>query len=346
MVVFQCAHLCAQEGRGDLRFVWYNVENLFDPFDDSLILDEEFLPGGLRQWNWVRFERKIEMICKVIAGTGGWAPSEIVALAEVENDFVLHWLCRETPLLKYGYRWIHEDSPDPRGIDIALLYLPDAFKPLQYTFYGVDISPYTGKRTRDILHVKGIVYEKDTLHLILNHWPSRWEGKLETENRRRLAALRCRRLFDSITVAENSPAIIVSGDFNDEASDPSIRLTLGVQACETRIGNINDTLLYSLSSNTDKHVRGSLKYRGRWYLFDQVFTSGSLLCNGRGECSGLYVLCDGMKVYRPDFLLERDIQWAGLKPFRTWNGYHYAGGFSDHLPVYVDLWSIQVPYPF
>ena len=154
IVLFQCALLFGKDRRVDLRFVWYNVENLFDPFDDSLTLDEEFLPGGLRQWNWDRFERKIERICKVIAGTGGWAPPEIVALAEIENDFVLYWLCRRSPLLKYGYRWIHKDSPDPRGIDIAILYLPDAFHPLQYKFHRLDISHDPGEGTRDILHLK------------------------------------------------------------------------------------------------------------------------------------------------------------------------------------------------
>jgi hypothetical protein len=318
--------------------MWYNVENLFDPFDDSLTLDEEFLPGGLRQWNWNRFRIKVERICKVIAGVGGWSPPEIVALAEVENSFVLSWLCRESPLLKYGYRWIHSESPDPRGIDIALLYLPAAFRPLEHCFHPVDISADTGDGTRDILHVRGVVFETDTIHILLNHWPSRWEGKLETDFRRRIAAQRCRFLIDSITRAETGPAILVSGDFNDEQSDPSIRQVLGVQACGNSSACIPDTCLYSLSGWRGMQAGGSLKYRGRWYLFDQVFVSGSLLAGGRGNSSGISVLCGGMKVYRPDFLLEKDIQWTGTRPFRTWNGYSYTGGFSDHLPVYVDLW--------
>ena len=177
------------------------------------------------------------------------------------------------------------------------------------------------------------------MHLLLNHWPSRWEGQLETEFRRRLAAQRCRFLIDSITRAENGPAILVSGDFNDEESDPSIRQILGVQSCGNKSTCILDTLLYSLSGYSGTKAGGSLKYRGRWYLFDQVFVSGSLLAEGGGTCTGISVLCGGMKVYRPGFLMEKDVQWTGTKPFRTWNGYLYTGGFSDHLPVFVDLWG-------
>ncbi len=329
-VLLQCALLGAQEGRGDLRFVWYNVENLYDPFDDSLTLDEEFLPEAERHWTWRRFEEKINRICKVIAGVGGWKPPGIVALGEVENSFVLKRLCRESLLLKYGYRWIHEDSPDPRGIDIGLLYLPAAFLPLNYTYHRVEISSDPDEGTRDILHVTGVVNDTDTLHLVLNHWPSRWRGQLETEPGRRIAACRARSLFDSIMKANPGAKVIVAGDFNDEQEDPSIREVLGVVPCE---GITADTGLYSIRTNGTGTVTGTLKYRGRWYAFDRIFASGSLLSG-----SGLSVRCDGEQVYRPAFLLERDVQWLGSKPLRTWNGYRYRGGFSDHLPVYADLW--------
>jgi hypothetical protein len=336
-VVIQYAHLFAQEGRGDLRFVWYNVENFFDTFDDSLIQDEEFIQGGIRQWTWDRFEKKAGMIAKVLAGAGGWKPPDIIGLAEIENSFTLYKLCRETPLLKYEYNWIHKDSPDRRGIDIALMYLPGSFQPMDYSFHEVPLK--SDERTRDILYVKGLVFGKDTLHLILNHWPSRWDGKLATEGKRKAAATICRMLVDSIVKSGSSPSLMIAGDFNDEPDDVSIRKTLGVRSLVNSGEPVLDSVLYELKSDADKRVRGSLKYRGRWYAYDQIFVSGSLTDSylPSSPC---------MRIYRPDFLIERDDEWTGMRPYRTWRGYKYSGGFSDHLPVYVDLLSVPTPSLF
>jgi hypothetical protein len=144
--------LQGQETRDGLRFVFYNVENLFDPFDDSLTADEEFLPGGMRGWTWNKFEDKVNLIHKVLVALGGWEPPEIIALCEVENYFVLQWLINETPMRKHEYRIIHRDSPDKRGIDVALLYRPDSFQPLRYHYYPVPVrDPHTDP-TRDILY--------------------------------------------------------------------------------------------------------------------------------------------------------------------------------------------------
>ena len=322
-------HLLAQKARGDLRFVWYNVENLFDPFDDSLKADEEFLPWGMRHWTWQRFENKINRLYKVLASSGGWHPPELIGLCEVENNFVLYRLCRKSPLRKYGYRWIHHESPDRRGIDVALLYLPAAFHPLAHSWHEIDFAD-TNKFSRDILYVNGTVNIQDTLHLILNHWPSRWEGKLESEPARLAAALVARQLFDSIIQQSDRAGILLAGDFNDEISDPGIMDVLGVKSCRS---GFSDKLLYHLQEGRHAVVPGTLKYRGRWYSFDHIFASGGLLSGNK-----LHIFCDGLKIHAPAFLLERDTDWPGLKPYRTWHGYRYQPGFSDHLPVYVDLW--------
>jgi hypothetical protein len=325
--------LSGQVGRDGLRFVFYNVENLFDPFDDSLVADEEFLPGGIRGWTWNRFEEKLNQIHKVLVATGGWEPPEIIGLCEVENYFVLHRLVRETPLRKYEYRIIHRDSPDRRGIDVALLYRPDFFIPVRYHYYGVPVQDPHGDPTRDILYVRGIINGCDSLHLLINHWPSRWKGILESEAERLAAASILRHILDSLFLADNQSRILVAGDFNDEIANASLRDSLGVKHPGDQC---QDDGLYLPCDNQMRGRSGSLKYHGRWYGFDLILVSGALLRD-----RGLRVNRDGFRIFSPGFLLEDDPQWLGSRPFRTYRGYSYHGGFSDHLPVYIDLIKVD-----
>ena len=323
--------LSGQESRDRLRFVFYNVENLFDPFDDSLTADEEFLPAGLRGWTWSRFEDKVKRIHKVLVALGDWEPPELIGLCEVENHFVLHWLVSETPLKKHEYRVIHRDSPDRRGIDVALLYRPGFFRPVSYQCYRVPDQGSCPESTRDILYVKGILNEGDSLHLLINHWPSRWGGTLESRPERLAAAGLLRHILDSLFMADRQSRILVAGDFNDELTDASLRDCLGVQ----RPGaHCPDDALYFPYDGPLTGRPGSLKYQGRWYGFDLILVSGALL-----QDQALCVSRDGYRVFAPDFLLEDDPQWLGSRPFRTYRGYRYQGGFSDHLPVYIDLFT-------
>jgi hypothetical protein len=324
--------LLSGQERGDrLRFVFYNVENLFDPFDDSLTADEEFLPGGMRGWTWNRFEEKLHRIHQVLIALGGWMPPDIIGLCEVENDLVLHRLVSETPLRKYEYRVIHEDSPDRRGIDVALLYRTGVFREIRYRFYrvtGMDTFPGP---TRDILYVKGMLESNRALHILLNHWPSRWGGTLESRPERLAAATVLRHILDSIFMQDIRASIVVAGDFNDEITDASLRDSVGAALP----GDLrSDDGLYLPWVGPLPGMPGSLKYRGRWYLFDLILVSGTLL-----EDPGLCISREGYRIFSPDFLLEDDPQWLGSRPFRTYQGYRYHGGFSDHLPVYIDLVS-------
>ena len=355
MLILYSGMVSAQDGRGDIRFVFYNVENLFDPFDDSLTQDEEFLPGGMRHWTWERFLAKERRIYKVLASIGDWKPPEIIGICEVENRFVINWLIRETPLLKYNYQVIHKESPDERGIDLALIYLPQYFRPLQWKFIQVrgGRSP-----TRDVLYVMGAVPEGDTLHLVLCHWPSRWGGYLESMQDRVAAAELVRGLADSLMLTYPACRILVAGDMNDELCDPSLSDVLNVQHPG---GIILDSCLYhtgaggntsgkgvgkstqialgiesgSLSGNPT-NVSGTLKYQGNWYEFDQIFASGSFFSD-----TMLYVNPGGKRIFAPEYLLENDRLSTGSKPFRTFSGYKYNAGFSDHLPVYIDIWKKQ-----
>lgn len=323
--------LFGQERREGLRFVFYNVENLFDTFNDSLTADEEFLPGGNRGWTWTKFEDKVNRIHKVLVALGGWEPPELVAFCEVENYFVLHWLINETPMRKHEYRIIHRDSPDPRGIDVTLLYRPDFFQPILYRYYPVPVLCSHPDPTRDILFVKGIINGGDSLHLLINHWPSRWGGILESRPERLAAAAILRHIFDSLTMADKKSRILVAGDFNDEVTDISLRDSLGVQY---PVKHCQNNRLYFPCDSPLSGQPGTLKYRGRWFGFDLIMVSGALL-----QDQGLCVSKEGYRVFTPDFLLEDDPQWLGRRPFRTYRGYRYHGGFSDHLPVYIDIYT-------
>jgi len=323
--------LFGQESREGLRFVFYNVENLFDPFNDSLTADEEFLPGGVRGWTWNRFEDKVNRIHKVLVAIGGWEPPELIGLCEVENHFVLHWLIHETPLRKHEYRIIHRESPDPRGIDVALLYRPDFFQPILNHYYPVLVGCSHPDPTRDILYVKGILNGGDSLHLLINHWPSRWGGILESRPERLAAASVLKNIIDSLIMADPQCRILVAGDFNDELTDISLRDSLGVQyPFDPGQGG----RLYFPCESPMTGGTGSLKYRGRWYGFDLILASSALLRD-----QGLYVRKDGYRIFSPGFLLEDDPQWLGKRPFRTYQGYRYHGGFSDHLPVFIDIYT-------
>jgi hypothetical protein len=323
--------LISGQVNGDrLRFVFYNVENLFDPFDDSLTADEEFLPAGLRGWTWNRFVDKVNRIHKVLVALGDWQAPELIGLCEVENHFVLHWLVSETPLRKHDYRIIHRDSPDVRGIDVALLYRPGFFRPVQYRCYRVPGGGMCPEPTRDILYVKGLLNRGDSLHLLLNHWPSRWQGTLESRPERLAAAGLLRHILDSLFMADRQSHIIVAGDFNDELTDASLRDSLGIRLPSAH--GPDDGLYFNPDKGPVAGPPGSLKYRGRWYGFDLIMVSGALLRD-----PSLCVSAEGYRIFAPGFLLEDDPQWLGNRPFRTYRGYRYHGGFSDHLPVYIDL---------
>ncbi|MFC2098500.1 endonuclease/exonuclease/phosphatase family protein [Bacteroidota bacterium] len=348
--------LSAQEERGDLRFVFYNVENLFDPFDDSLKHDDEFLPGAERHWTWERFLDKEQKVYKVLVSAGGWKPAELIGLCEVENRFVLNWLVRKTPLLKYNYKVIHQDSPDERGIDVAFLYQPSKFRVLdwrsipvgyfcrespckegfikpaedgQKASSGADPEVRSVDFTRDILYIRGTAMERDTIHIVICHWPSRWEGYLESLPNRLEAAQTLKCLVDSIWSMDRHSSIIVAGDLNDELTDPSLSTILRVRNSGS---NILDTCLYDTGGESTPP--GTLKYRGRWYEFDHILVSGGFITD-----SVLHVREGGKKIHAPDFLFEKDPVSPGKRPYRTFNAYRYSGGFSDHLPVYIDLWQ-------
>ncbi len=313
------------------RIAFYNVENLFDVYDDSLTRDEEFTPEGPRHWNNRKFYSKINNIYKVTMALSESGPPAIVGLCETENRFVLEKLVYDTPLKNFNYRIIQFESPDWRGIDVALLYRANLFEPLFSEAVPVLFPFDTASRTRDILHVKGVLLNTDTVHIFVNHWPSRYGGYLPTVPKRNFAAQVLKAKTDSILRINENAAILIMGDFNDGPQDESISEIL---SAKDPAGPISKSEMYNLMlTKQDGWPHGSLKYQQGWNIFDQIIVTGSLL----DGYSSSQVSKQGAVIYHAPFLLETDKTHLGQKPNRTYVGFKYNGGFSDHLPVYVDL---------
>jgi predicted extracellular nuclease len=314
------------------RIVFYNTENCFDTLDDTLTADEDFLPDGLLHWTYSRYKTKLEKMCKVIVAAGEWAPPDLIGLAEIENSRVLYDLINRTALLKYEYRFVHKDSPDLRGIDVALLYNPATIRILETTFIKGSFDNADEKPTRDILCCKVSFLQREIIYVVVNHWPSRSSGILETEPSRLSTAKILRMKIDSVFQTGLHHKIIIMGDFNDGPYDKS--LIQGLQA-QTNTDSPLPGILYNLSAGYEqKNKVGSHKYQGQWSMLDQVIVSGELLNTKKGLRSN--PAC--FSVFAPAFLLTEDKNYSGLEPFRTYKGPVYVGGFSDHLPVVVDLY--------
>ena len=314
------------------RAMFYNVENLFDSFDDSLTQDEEFTPMGSRHWTWEKMNQKINGIYKTIVALGEWEAPVFVGMCEVENGLVLYRLTHETPLLRFDYGIIHHESPDPRGIDVALLYRKDLFEPKEKRSFKVVFPDDPNRKTREILYTRGILAGIDTVHIFINHWPSKFGGELESNSGRFAAANTLKQKVDSIKVFYPDARILIMGDFNDEPE--SLPLVDGLKVCLTTEGTCPSGLV-SISSILKSRGQGSYKYQGVWGMIDQIIVSESFLDKKRK----VYTSPDIASVFRANFLLEPDEAYVGDKPFRTFIGYKYHGGFSDHLPVYIDLVS-------
>ena len=305
-------------------FMFYNTENLFDVSNDSLTQDDEFTPEGMRRWNNGRLYRKANRLAKVIMAAGEWEAPAFVGLCEIEDHNVLEKLISQTPLSRYHYKIIHKDSPDPRGIDVALIYRPELFKPFDYKAIALKDSSNASFTSRDILQVSGILNNWDTLHVYVNHWPSRYGGLMETMPYRKLAAKVLGKSIHELLVKYPRAKIICMGDFNDTPDDESLRVVL-------KAGKINDPEvkgeLVNLSAVWTSLPVQTLKNGYIWQVFDQWIVSDYLIEN----TLGLNFI--SAKIFSAPFLLERDTKYGGVKPKRTYVGYKHQEGFSDHLPI-------------
>lgn len=314
----------AQSNDDHYAIMFYNVENLFDCKDDSMKLDEEFLPDGEKHWSSYRLSNKIKGISKTILAANKWDAPPIIGLCEVENENTINKLIFGSGLSNLGYRYIHYESKDKRGIDVALLYRKEVFTILKSV--PIPLSDETQNFfTRDALYVKGII-ATDTLHIIINHWPSKRGGELASESKREIVAKKIASKVDSIRLIDKQPKLIVIGDFNAELESPSIRYLMSSSSLESHL---------KVESIRMKPIKGTHKYQGNWSMIDHIFVSAEWLSNQSYSFDH--------KIVTLPFLLESDKTFSGYKPKRTYAGPRYIGGISDHLPVIINIKKKQSP---
>jgi len=323
--------LSAQNEVDTLRIVSYNTENLFDCKHDSLKNDYDFTPEGCYHWTLDKYKKKIANVARVITSIGQWDSPILIGLCEIENEKVLIDLTRYSPLKNLNYKFIHAESPDKRGVDVALLYQPKQFKPIKNEFIKISFPDDPQSKTRDILYTVGKLPNGDTLHVFVNHFPSRLGGEVASEEKRVYVASVLRAKIDSIRTSSPKANILIMGDFNDYPNNKSIEITLGAKK---PVEPINSSNLYNLFYQfQEQGIIGSNKYNGEWGMLDQIIVSGSMLLpNNR-----IYTNQNNAHICEESFLLEDDNRFMGKKPFRTYIGMKYHGGYSDHLPVYINL---------
>ncbi len=311
--------------------LFYNVENLFDTLDHPEKPDEEFTPEGDKEWNTQKYYHKINKIGRVLKEIGTEQWPVVIGLCEIENRQVLEDLILSDQLAGADYAIVHKESPDYRGIDVALLYRPNLFNLIDYHAWSVWFPFDINYSTREVLYVVGELAGMGKLHVLVNHWPSRSGGEIETRPKRIFVAEMVRTKIDSILSTEPDARIVVTGDFNDEPNDLSI--VSGLSAW-TDFKKPKSAHLYAISHDLQINSEiGSYKYKGNWNMLDQYVVSGSLL----DTTKTLYCRPTDLSIISYPFLLETDKTYMGKKPMRSFLGDYYQGGYSDHLPVQLNL---------
>ncbi len=297
---------------------FYNLENLFDTVDNPKINDNEFLPDSKKQWDTEKYYNKLDSLAKVISMISSSGGPEILGLCEMENREVLEDLCNRSSLKNYSYQIAHIESRDRRGIDVALFFMPIYIMDTALAIQ-VEIENEPDFRTRNILYVRLIGKRKEVYHFYVNHWPSRYGGR-EESNYKRMAASNSLKIHLN-QVLENDPQanIIIIGDFNDETTDASLQ-------------NLNGTVINTFAA-LDSMEKGSYRYRDNWNMLDQILISPSLLDGKKPD----YVP-NSAGIFEKEWLKQKgeNNRYKGY-PLRTWGGSLYLGGFSDHFPVYIQI---------
>ena len=319
-------------GINAMRIMFYNVENLFHPDNDSLKNDDSFTEEGMNHWSKYKYWIKQKKIAQVLTSVGGWEAPAVIGLCEVENELALIHLTRYTSLKNQKYSIVHHESEDWRGIDVALLYRKEKFRVIADTAYDVRFSFDKKSRTRNILHVTGIAMHTDTVHIFVTHWPSKYGGAFVTIPKRKHVASEIRKYSQEILKKNPNANIIIMGDFNDSPNEESV--VKGLRAKPP--GNYKDGDLVNLMYPLMNEKIGSHFYAGEtgneWSMLDQMVVSSSLLKNN----NAIKIKDNKAHIFSADFLLETSNKGI-IVPNRTFHGMKYHGGFSDHLPVYIDI---------
>lgn len=310
---------------------FYNLENLFDTINDPNTNDEQHLPNGEYQWNTERYNRKLQNMSYAISQIAKDEGCPVVlGVSEIENERVLVDLVNHPNLKPYNYGVIHHDSPDRRGVDVAYIYQKDRFKLIDKVPYRL-VTADTNFRTRDQLLIKGVIDGYDTVHIIVNHWPSKLGGEKRSMPKRLAAAELCKHISDSIMLSNPKAKVIIMGDLNDNPNAKSLQNVLRPKKKPQDVG-VNELFnpMYKL------YMQGiwSYVYRDEPNVIDQIIVSYGLL-NAK---SGFKYA--GVSILRANFLLTKTGSYEGT-PHRTYAAGTYLGGYSDHLPVYIILQKVN-----
>ena len=307
--------------RNDMQTIaFYNLENLFDLVDDQQTNDNDFLPMSVKKWTPKRYENKLIKLGFAISNIGrretGKHPT-VVGLAEIENAKVIEDLIGSKHLEHCNYDYVHYNSLDERGIDVALIYDTNAFEVLYSETYTIKLTDDDGSPdyTRDILLVTGLL-DGEKIHVIVNHWSSRREGEKETEHKRMVSSNKVGEVITSLRLENEDAKIIVIGDFNDDPHSNSIK-----QLAE------NHTLFNPMET-LRSYNRGTTKHNYQWNLFDQILISANFFKTSEDLFEYF-----SANIFDEDFLKLFNGKYKGT-PFRTYVGKKYKGGYSDHFPVY------------
>lgn len=314
VLMFALSSCTAQDKSTTCNVAFYNVENLFDTVDDPNTNDDEFTPKGAYRYTDKVYQQKLHNIATVLSKLD----ATIIGLAEIENNTVLKDLITEPELKSYNYKYAWYDSPDPRGIDVALLYDASNFRLI--TSYALPVKR-KGLATRDVLYVCGVL-KGDTVHVLVNHWPSRREGIKESAPKRMAAAQVNRRKVDSLLSKNSKSKIIIMGDMNDNPDDDAITNTLGAKS--NKSVPLSNPWLSGYQSG-----KGTSVYHKNWDHFDQILISKAWTSNN----SGWHF--KKAEIFDADFI--RNTKYEDAYPLRSFKGKNWVNGYSDHLPIYIQL---------
>lgn len=330
-VAAQCAF---EQDSYQLRTIaFYNLENLFDPVDDPEKMDEESPIMKIKGDREQVYRKKLNNMAKVISEIRGENTQNfpaIIGVAEVENRQVLEDLVSTPRLQRRNYEIIHYDSPDLRGIDVALLYHPEIFRPTHHQVFELKLWSEKGERihTRDQLLVSGYL-DDELIHIIVNHWPSRRGGEKRSRKKREKAAYLNQKIIEQIKVSDPNPKVLIMGDFNDNPNNSSFKKVLKTKK---KAKNVAENDLFNPYEKLFKKGYNTLVYRDQLHLFDQIIYSAPLV-NDRDFTS--YKVYKS-EIFRPSYLTTKSGKYKGY-PHRSWGGGRFINGYSDHYPVYVQL---------
>ena len=296
---------------------FYNLENLFDPFDEETNLDKDYTPTGKFKWDQEKYGQKIDHLSLAISKVGlvrSNTPPVLLGVCEVENESCLQDLVTSESLKNFNYDYLFHKSADPRGIHVALIYQKTHFEVLDYNAHSIGLkTEKDAEYTRDILHIVGDLFGKK-IHLLMNHWPSRTDGTLQTNHKRITASNQVQEIIYQIKKKEGGANILIMGDFNDDPSSESIQVFSSKEFVNPMV-------------DFQKQKKGSVKYKGKWMIFDQILFNKNLQNTTWFKYLGAHIFVEPT-------LIQKTGRFKG-SPKRTFTGNYHQAGYSDHFPVFI-----------